>query len=773
MNRVSVGLLLLAALAAFSGSQAQEAAPHIVLDAVELKGLGGVSESLARAQIEIKPGDELDPRAVSRDIGRLMKLGFFKTAKAEYDEIAGRKVLTYTVEEEQTIREIRIVGNKKIKLRQIRSAIQWHEGLPFYREGYGEERDALLGLYRKKGFLNTTVEIIVEPIAPSEVRITYAIDEGKKARISQITFRGNEALSRRKLKKIVKTREAFLFLGGRYDQDKFENDLLKVITAYGDVGRLDAKIASTEFDYSANGKKLKIDVNLDEGPEYRVGTLDLADNFVYRDDELLGLVKVKPGDVHNKSQVAADAAAMGKLYRDSGYVNAEVAPQVTLNREKHTTAVSHRVHEDELKYLREVRITGNSVTRDDVVRRQVLLKPGERFDGSLFEASQRRLDASQYFEATRLRKDDVKENDRFTNLLVDVDEGKTGNFNFGAAFNTDTGLGGFGELRLNNFDITDWPTFTGGGQILAANAFLGTERSSYRLGLTDPEFFGYPFSLGVEVFDESFTGTGSSNFTTETTGATVRLGKRLSLYNSASLDISFNDTTLENLDTFVDPGLRELEDPGSTFSLTFGLNRNTSNSLRNPTAGGDHAIYLETAGLGFDNDFVGLNHDSTWYYGVKRWDRIAFSLRTREGILFPFGDKQYAPINSRYFAGGGSTLRGYDFRAVGPRADTFHIENGVVSVRDESVGGELRLLQSFEAKYRLTDILRLYAFIDSGAVFFKPEDFDIGEFKFSTGLGLGIDVPFLGPIRVDYGFPLNPNSDQGHGQLHLQSSVKF
>ena len=152
---------------------------------------------------------------------------------------------------------------------------------------------------------------------------------------------------------------------------------------------------------------------------------------------------------------------------------------------------------------------------------------------------------------------------------------------------------------------------------------------------------------------------------------------------------------------------------------------------------------------------------------------MSFSLHLREGVLYSYGDKNYAPINARFFAGGGSTLRGYDYRAVGPRADTFRVVNGVVSVSDEAVGGEMRFLQSFEVKYRLTDILRLYGFVDSGAVFFKPEDFDFGDFKFSTGLGLGIDVPFLGPIRVDYGIPLNPNDDQGKGQLHLQSSVKF
>ncbi len=769
-----MGLLVLAALVVCLKSWGQEAPGRVVLDAVEIKGLGRVNESQVRSQIEIKPGDTLDPRAVARDIGRIMKLGFFATVSADIDRSGGRNVLTYNIAEEQTIREIRIAGNKKLKERQIRGAIQWREGASFYREAYGEERDALQTLYRSKGFMNATVDIVVEPVAAGEVRVTYVINEGRKAKITSIEFIGNEALSDHKLKRTIKTRKRYLFLGGRYDQDKFETDLLSVLNAYGDVGRLEAKIASTDFEYSPNGKKLDIDISVAEGPEYHVDSLDFAENIAFQDAELDPFAQVKPGDIHNRSRVNEDSLDVQRLYRTSGYTNAAVTPLVTLNREKHTTSVTHQVNEDELKYIKEVRITGNSITRDEVVRRNVELKPGERFDGSLYERTQRRLESSQYFASTRLRMSDVEENERFSNMLVEVEEGKTGDFNFGAAFNTDEGLGGFGELRLRNFDITDFPTFSGGGQIFSANAFIGTERTSYRLGLTDPEFFGYPFSLGIEFFNESFTGTGSSDYTTDSSGANVRLGKRLSAYNNGTLTLSYRDTSLENINTFVDPELRELEDPGSTLSIAFGFNRNTSNNSRDPTKGSTHALDLEVADFGFDNAFVGLHHDSTLFYGVERFPKVSFSLRARESILFPFGDKQFVPINERLFGGGTGTIRGYDFRDVGPRADTFEVRNdGSIDIDDEPVGGELRLLQSFEAKYKLTNILRLYYFIDAGAVFFQPEDFDIGDWKFGTGLGIGIDVPFLGPIRIDYGIPLNPNDDQGSGQIHIQSSVRF
>lgn len=778
MKRVGAGLVFLATLAALTKSSAQNL-DRIVIDAVELRGLERVSESLVRSQIEIHPGDSFDDLALlrsaaGRDIRRLYALGLFTTIRTDIETRDGQTVLIYTFQEEKIIDQIRIVGNKKLKDRQIRGVITWREGDAFVPEAYDEERNAILNLYRSKGFLNTTVDIVVEPIAPSRVRVTFIIDEGKKARISDIKIYGNEALSNRKIKRVMKTRQAFWFIGGRYDQDKFEADLTGVLNAYGDVGRLEAEIARTEFEYSDNGKHVLISIYINEGPEYHVDSLAFAGNFVYADREMLPQTKLRKGDVHNKSQVTADAEALQKLYTDSGYINAKVVPQVTLDKEAKTTTVVYQVNEDQLKYVREIRIRGNDVTKDEVVRRMILLQPGERYDQSLVQGSVRRLNASQFFEDTpRLGLEDVPGNDRYTNVLLDVTEGKTGNFNFGGAFNTDSGFGGFGELRLNNFDITNWPTFSGGGQQFSTRFFIGNKQTNLRVGFTDPEFLGYPLSVGVDAYSERFSGTGASKFTTDTTGGSLRIGKSLSQFNTLSSALTFRSTQITDLDTFVNPALRELQDPGSTLSLTLAFNRNTANDFRDPTRGGDHTFSAEVANFGLDNDFVKLGHDSTWYYGPKAWKKISFAFHTREDIGFPFGDKEFIPINERFFAGGSSTLRGYDFRAVGPKALTFRVVDGRVITDREPIGGELRILNTFEAKYIVNDLIRLYAFTDSGAVFIKPEDFEFGEFKFSVGLGLGINVPLLGPLRIDYGIPLNPDADQGHGQLHLQSAIRF
>lgn len=740
------------------------------VDAVAIQGLERVSEQMVRSQMEVKAGQTANPRAVARDLRRLYGLGFFATIRVDLDSSGGRTVLTYLFVEKRLIEEVTVIGNDKVKTREIRGVLSWKEGDSFDREGYGEERDAILDLYRSKGFLNASVDIVVRDTQTSRVQVTYLIDEGKKARIRSIDFSGNSIFTDRKLRKIIKTRRARWFLGGKYDEDNFEVDLRKIVEEYGNYGHLEADVPSTEFAYSPNGKKLEITIRLSEGPEYTVESLEIAGNIVYDDDELMRTVRVHAGDVHNRAQVEDDADFMRKGYEDGGYVNARVTPQVTLDREKKTTHVVHQITENELIYIREIKVTGNSVTKDDVVRRSILIAPGDRYDGTALRASNSRLEASRYFEETRITLEDVEGDDRHANLLVDVDEGRTGNFNFGGGYSTEEKLGGFTEVKFTNFDITNWPSFSGGGQQFSTRLSLGAVRTQYNISFTDPEIGGYPFALGFDFYDESYHTTGGSSFTQNTQGAQLRLGKSLSPYLSVRTALRFSDVDITDLGTgiFLTRDYRILTDPGTTISNTWGIQRNTLDHYRDPTTGSTHSFAIEVAGLGGDNKFIKFDHDSTWYrsYGAeKKW---VFSLRFREGLSAPYGSSELVPLQDRYFAGGTSTVRGYDTREIGPKERTF-----VFLGEREAIGGELRLITNVEAKYKLSDLLRFYTFFDLGGVWKEIGDFDLDGYRYSVGVGFGIDVPRIGPMRIDYGFPLNPDDDQGNGEIHLTTGFRF
>ena len=736
-----------------------------------MRGLVRVSEQLVRSQLEVQVGQPYNPNAVARDIRRLYALGHFDTIRVDADPSLTGLSLTYVFSEKRIIDEVKIMGNKKMRTGRIRGVLSWKEGDSFAADAYGEEREAILALYEEKAYANTMVDIQVEEMGPSRVRIVYVITEGKKARIRSIAFEGNEALTARKLRKRMSTKRRWWFLGGRYDEDKFEMDLENIVDEYGNVGHLEAEVTEANIGYSPNGKRMDIVVSLSEGPQYTVGSLDTAENTVYDDDEILDIIKVHPGDVHGKKQVTEDADLIARGYQGSGYVNANVTPLVTLDRDSQTTNVVHKVREGDLKYVREIDVTGNTVTKDDVVRRGLMLKPGERFDGSLLKFSERRLENTGYFDNLRLTLVDDLDNDLFTNVLVDVDEGKTGNFNFGAGYSTEEKFGGFTELKLNNFDIGNWPKFSGGGQTFSARIQLGSVRTRYSASFTDPEFLGYPVSFGIDVYDESYQYSAGTKYTEERRGGQLRLAKTLSPYVMVRgafryTDYDYTDTLSRYL--YTREWRREMEG-STTINTTWGIERNTLDYARDPTQGSKHVLFLTLAGLGGDNYFYKAEHDSTGYKSFGEDRQWVLSFRSRQGWANEYGGSDFVPISDRFFAGGTSTVRGYDTRDIGPKSRQFWLPWS----EKEPRGGELRLVNNLELKYKINDMFRLYTFVDSGGVWRTASDFDLGDTKYSVGLGFGVDVPKMGPVRVDYGFPLNPDKDQGSGRLHLVTGFRF
>ncbi len=735
--------------------------------AVRIDGLERVSDQLVRSKLEVQAGQAYNPRAVSRDIRRLYELGFFTHIQADLVEEGSGVTLTYVVAEKQVIEKVLILGNRKIKDRRILSALSMREGDPFIPEAYEEERQALIDLYEGKGFANTTVDVVAERVGPSRMRLSYTINEGKKAKIRSIKFVGNDVLSTHKLRKLMGTKRAWWFLGGKYEEEKLEYDLQQVLDNYGNYGRLEADITRTDLLYTDNGKGMDLTIYLAEGPEYHLENLDINGNIVFDDDELLKIVEVEAGDVHDKSQVEKDAKELEDGYQDSGYVKASVAPIVTLNKETKTTRVTHKIAEGDLRYIREIKIIGNELTKDEVIRRSLALQPGERYDGSRLELSKRALQRTEYFETVRTNLDFADKQDLFTDIIFDVEEGKQGNFNFGAGFSTDDGLGGFSELHLNNFDLTNWPNFTGGGQQLALKLNVGTRRNQYTLSFTDPEFLGYPFALGFDLFDESYQVRGSSSYSENRQGGQLRLGKTLSNYVSMRTSLRYETNEIASLPIFVNPVIRRQGGESTTVSIRNEFERNTLNAFRDPSKGSKHILSLELAGLGGDNDFYKLYMDSTWYRGIDEEEKWILSFRTREGYVAEYGNSDYVPLTDKFYAGGTATVRGYKNRDIGPTAKQF-----IFFGDDFPLGGNLLWVGNLEMKYKLTEQIRFYSFVDAGGVW-DDNNIDLGEIKYSVGLGIGMEVPRLGPIRVDYGFPLNPDEDQGSGRLHLISGIRF
>jgi len=738
------------------------------INRVDLEGLQRVSEGLVRSQIETQAGDTYSAAAIARDLRRLYDLQFFATiAVSSQVQADGGLVLTYLFEETRVIDSIRITGNDRIRARHIRAELNWHEGDSFVESDYPDELTAITRLYQSRGFPNAAVDILVEETAPGRVGLTYTIMEGARARVSNLEFEGNETLSDRRLRGLFQTKRAWWFLGGRYNETVFESDLERLVDYYGDYGRLEAEVAGTEFSFSETGRTMDILVRVEEGPEYTVGALQIAGNIVYDDDEIHEIIAVRQGDVHNRSQVAADADLIRQGYEDSGYIEAMVNPQVALDRETKTTSVVHNIREGDMRYVREIIVSGNRITRDTVIRRNIMLIPGDRFDGSFIRFSQRQLDNMRYFDSTRFSIEPIPGDDTFANLLLDVEEGRTSELGFGAGFNTDEGVGGFVDLRLRNFDIFNWRNFQGGGQQLNARAFIGESVNQFNISFMDPEFLDYPLGFGFDLFNEKRDFRGA-NFTQEARGVGLRFAKSLSPYTAVQWGARHQDTSISNVPVLASRELRQLwTDDGSTNSIFVQLTRNTLDNRMDPVRGAEYSIVTQLAGLG-DHEFYKVEWDSAFYRPVTAEERLIGMWRFRAGLVDDLGKPGFVSLSDRFYAGGTTTVRGYNTRDIGPKLRRFRYFG-----EEFRVGGNFRVINNLEAKYIFNDLLRFYSFVDGGGVYADASDFDFGEIKWSAGIGFGVNVPRLGPIRIDYGVPLNADSDQGSGRWHLTTGFRF
>lgn len=766
-NSITIVLILAMLIPFLSYSQESEYEGKVI-NAIEIKGLEKISQQVVTGQIESKVGQELNSRSVARDIKRIYDLGYFTKVNVEVLPDGSGVKLVYVVEEEKRIADVKIMGCKKIKARTIEANLKQKRGSAFVPELCEEDRKTILKMYQDKGYANTKVDIITEKIEPGLVRIIYAIDEGKKARIKEIEIEGNVALSDKEIKKAMKTKPAWWFVGGKYDEAKFEADLNNVINKYGDHGYLDAKITHTDVLYTEDGKHLKVKLYVEEGNQYKVKDIQFSKNQVFDTDELEKEIKLSPDSVHNKSQVIEDAKKIEKKYQDSGYVDAVVTPQVTKDESDNTTNVVYNLNEGELKYIKQVNITGNDVTQDDVIRTNILVSPGDRYDGSAVEMSRMRLENLDYFDKIRITLHDDEEDPRYSNLLVDVEEGKTGTFLFGAGYSTDEGVGGFAQLRLRNFDITNWPTFSGGGQQFSARVHIGDRRDRYNISFTDPDIFGYPISFGADVYNESYWIKGGAGYRENQRGGQLRFGKALSLFNTARFAIRVEDVDVSDLPWFINREIRLQTENSTTVSTIFSLERNTLDKYRDPTRGINAILSTELAGWGGDNNFVKVQFDLSWFKALDKQKKWVLMIRTREGWMTEYGDTDYIPLPYRFYAGGTTTVRGYDFRDIGPKIREFGLFGDWIAS-----GGNVRLINNLELKYNVTNIIKLYAFLDMGGVWQEESDIDLSDLRYSAGLGIGADIPKLGPIRVDYGIPLNPDEDQGNGKLHLTTGFQF
>src|SRR5438876_654130 len=783
----------------------------LTVEKIEIRHVGppAVSDDLVRANIHIKVGDKYNPEATTDDIRALKATGYFYNIQVAVDPMDGGVKLIYVVQGQPVTSDIRFEGNRKYSNAKLLKKVKSKIGEPLDDYKLFSDAQEIKKFYEKAGYQQTRVEprqSINEQLGRATV--TFEIKEAPKVRIVDVQFVGAHAFSQRKLRKQLKTRRHWMFSwltgSGRLKEEQFQEDKDKLKEFYWNAGYIDFEIKDVKFD-SVSPTRMVIQFSLYEGQRYKVGSVEFKGNARFSAEQIrqgivvLGRV-VRPrmleGQIFTPKGLEKDIEAIQDFYGAHGYIGKGDRDRIAVsalknaNTERSTMDLVYQIEEGEPSKIEKIEIRGNTRTKDKVIRRELAVSPGEVFDMVRVKLSKERLEGLQYFTPGKVQMSvEPTEVPNLKNLIVDVEEGPSGNFYFGAGFSSIDQLFGYVGMTQGNFDLFNPPYFTGGGQKLRLQATIGTRQETYELTFVEPWFLNRKLALEVELFHRDIQYY-SDLYDQRETGARLSLTRALFTdafrvglsYTIENVGIHFGSGTSTNVvrvdgpgrdrsETIVPPTVSPtlLQEQGDRLVSKVGvsLTYDTRGGGLLPNRGQRTSFNASVAGgpFGGDTDFYKLELETKWYFKGPLEGHV-LEVGATAGIVEAFGDSTRVPLFDRFFLGGANTVRGFKFRHVGPK-DEF----------GEPIGGGTYWFGSAEYSVPIIERLRSAAFYDIGMVYqdaysFDPNGFHTGNYNDDWGIGIRLNIPQLGPLRLDYAFPITHGPDTS-GSGRFQFSVGY
>jgi outer membrane protein insertion porin family len=730
---------------------------------VEVLGNKNVSGATILSKVRSQKGVLYSAGLVSEDIKTLYGLGYFTDVKVELEDMEGGLKLIFLVTEKPLLKEIALKGINSLREESVRKLIKSKVGDFASPRQLKADCEEIYKLYEKKGYAQAKVDYLMDiDEKTNEAKVTFAVDEAVRLKIRKIYLQGNRSFSNNQIYKLMSTRWANLWRPGFYKKETLDEDLEKIKSFYRQAGFLDTE-ASATLESDETKRNLYITVNIEEGKKYLVGSLKFSGNKVFSEVQLIKTIKLVRDATFSEDMLRDDLNKLQEFYFEKGYISAEIRPLTNFNKDTGRIDISYEIVENDIAYVNQIKVKGNTKTKDMVIRRELRIYPGEAFDGKKLQKSKERLYNLGFFEEVNYDTEPTTEPNK-KDLVVRVKETKTGEFTFGAGFSSIDRFMGFVQIAQKNFDLFNFPSFTGAGQDLSLRAQLGSTRQDFMLSFTEPWIFDYPLSFGFDAYSTLQTRSGSSGYAYDEKrqGGDLRLAKEFT--DNLRLDSSYKyeNVTISNLPEGASQGLRDEEGKNAISSLYLGLTWDTRNNVYNPAYGMLNMASAEYAGgfLQGDKNFTKYNLGSNFYHTI--FEKLLLELKFSAGVVSAFGDSGRVPIYERFFAGGGDSIRGYPERGVGPR-----------DISGEPVGGEAIMLGSIEADYPVVQFIKAALFFDAGNVWEKMDELASGNFKYSIGAGVRVKTP-IGPVKLDYGYPLKVDPGQKkEGRFHFSMSRDF
>ncbi len=735
--------------------------------AVRVEGNARVDEEAIRIHIQSRVGQPPDRAMIDTDVRSIYAMGFFENVEVERRDESIGHVLVFTVRERPQITTVTIEGTKKLRSEDVEAALKVRPHTILDAEKMRKGVTDAKKLYEEKGYLDATITPKIEPGATgaNEIALTYVVDEGKIVRIQEIEIEGNTAFSDRKLKRVMTTSEKNLisrFTGaGVLNAEALKTDTERLTAFYYDDGYITVRVDEPKVERRDDG--LYVTIKIAEGDQFKVGAISFKGDV--RDDlELDKGLDLTTGDTFRSSKLRQHILKVTDKYGDVGYAFVNIEPDTEIDQDRKVVDIAYKIDKGPEVTIDKILITGNTKTRDKVLRRELKVQEQERFSGTKLKKSRDSLNRLGFFQEVNLTTQRGRSEEKL-NLQVDVKEGQTGSLTAGAGFSSADSLLFNARIQENNL--------FGRGQRAVLNADFGSRRQNFVGSFTEPWLFEIPLNATFDVFRWRLD---YDDFTRGGTGAGLRLLYPLTalgydqLFRTLSLEevrigaeYRFEEAAISDINRRSPPTVVASEGTNLTSSIRPLISRNTLNNLFDPTRGSAQEFSIEYAGIGGDSEFIKIDARTRHFfpfYKSPSWGTFVYSIGGQlgygQGFQGVIGNE--LPLYERYFPGGINSVRGFQTRTLGPREPVFEPQGNEINT--DPIGGSRQLIVNNEIIFPIVEPLGLkgVVFFDAGNAFLDSDGWNVGDMRYAAGAGVRWQSP-LGPIRIEFGIPLNKKSD--------------
>jgi outer membrane protein insertion porin family len=766
--------------------QAQE---KVILKDIKIAGNLRVEDDGIRLHLKSRAGEVFDSGVVEQDVKAIFRMGFFDDVKAE---LSPEGVLTYAVKEKPYIREVKIQGASQVSKEKIESAFGVGARTILDRTKVADGVDKVRKLYSEQGYVNAAVDFAVSVEASNQAVVTLDINEGSRLLIKKVMFEGNKNFSQSELKDLIATKEEWIFSfitnRGVLDRDMLTNDVAILSNHYNDHGYVEHKVEDPVILRARDG--LEVFFRVHEGPQYRVGKVEIGGELIQDGQQMLKSVKLTTGQIFRGSRLREDVTSLQDMYSNKGFAFVQVDPITKVNGAEKNVDVALVITKGPPVYFNRVLVAGNTKTRDKVVRRELLANEQELYSGTKITQSRNALQRTGYFEDVQITTKKTNQPDTL-DMMVDVKEGPTGTFQVGAGYSSGDGF-------LFNANVAE-KNLLGKGQGVSGSFSIGTSRQDFIVNVSDPYFNDSKVALGIDAFNTNreftdfderklgfgvntsyplkdfnmpFFGRGKTNANLGSDELASNPTPSVWDYLRGGVNYDLTRETIKGISSTAPETIKAEKGTSLTSSVTPGITYDSRDHFFAPTEGTKSGFSVKMAGLGGDSRFVKSDLNGRWYYPLlkdPKWGGnwvlgLGGQLGYGIGLAERNNGNKDLPLFERYFLGGINSIRGFAERSIGPREPSNCVKpkgsppgTEPVCHSTDVVGGERAMVLNTELLFPIMEQygLRGVAFFDMGSAF--GDSFSFSELRRSVGAGVRWMSPF-GPLRVELGFPLAKKS---------------